>query len=350
MNISQIDKNFEIKSSLEKDDISFFSAEEEPFKIYGVFKEDDKFVRMPVDIAKSVSEGIYYLCDRTAGGRVRFKTDSAYVAIYAKIKPCCKMPHMAFTGSIGFDLYADDVFVKIFTPPMDLGHDGDSFESVIDMTDRKMRDITINMPLYSGVEELYIGLQKDAQISEASSYVNQKPVVYYGSSITQGGCASRPGTCYQAIISREFNYDYVNLGFSGNAKGELQMAEYIANLDMSMFVYDYDYNAPDEEHLEQTHERMFKMIREKHPYIPVIMMSKPVFIYNETNLKRRNIVETTYKNALANGDKNVYFLDGKALTELCGNEGTVDGAHPTDFGFASMARALIKVMKDIKID
>ena len=346
MDFAKVDENFKINSKIEKDDIKFYSIDEKPFKIYGVFRENDKYVRMPGEVAKKVSNGVFSLYHKTAGGRVKFKTNSSYVAIYAKITPCC-LSHMALTGSSGFDLYADGVFVKTFVPPFDIYWTDRIFEDIITLPENKMHEISINFPLYGSVEELHIGLQETADLCETSGYKNEKPIVYYGSSITQGGCASRPGTCYQAIVSRVFDCNYINLGFSGNAKGEVEMAEYIAGLDMSMFVYDYDYNAPDEEHLEQTHERMFKIIREKHPDIPIIMMSKPVFVYNETNLKRRNIVEVTYKNALANGDNNVYFLDGKALMKECENEGTVDGAHPTDFGFASMAHALIKVMENI---
>ena len=116
-----------------------------------------------------------------------------------------------------------------------------------------------------------------------------------------------------------------------------------------MFVYDYDHNAPSAEHLKATHEKMFKAIRECHPDMPIIMMSRPQHIQIKYVTDRRAIVENTYKNAIASGDKNVYFIDGLALTELCGNEGTVDNCHPTDYGFASMAQALIKVMEEIKL-
>ena len=203
--------------------------------------------------------------------------------------------------------------------------------------------------MYSDVKELYIGLQKDAVLKEAKPYKNTKPIVYYGSSVTQGGCASRPGMSYQAIISREFDYDYINLGFSGNGRAEDEIAEYISNLDMSVFVYDYDYNAPTPEYLEETHEKMFKTIREKQPDLPIIMMSRPKFFLNDRERKRRSIIETTYKNAISAGDKNVYFIDGEALTELCKDEGTVDGTHPTDFGFVSMANAVSKVLANINV-
>ena len=123
------------------------------------------------------------------------------------------------------------------------------FEDVLDYSERKMRSFVINFPLYTDVCELYLGLEESAKVEAAPDYEIKVPVVYYGSSITQGGCASRPGTSYQAIISRRLNCDYVNLGFSGNAKGEPAIAEYIAGLEMSVFVYDYDHNAPNPEHL-----------------------------------------------------------------------------------------------------
>lgn len=125
------------------------------------------------------------------------------------------------------------------------------------------------------------------------------------------------------------------------------MTGYIKGLEMSAFVYDYDYNAPTPEHLESTHERMFKAIRNKHSDIPVIIMSRPKNRLTEIEEKRLRIIEKTYKNAISAGDKNVYFLDGKRLTELCGEEGTVDGCHPTDFGFASIAKALGEVFGEI---
>ena len=154
---------------------------------------------------------------------------------------------------------------------------------------------------------------------------------------------------YQAIISRRFDYDYINLGFSGNAKAEDSIADYIKNLDMSLFVYDYDHNAPTVEHLANTHEKMFKAIREKHPLLPIIIMSRPKYYLTDEEKISRNIIETTYNNAVSAGDKNVYFIDGKALTRLCKDSGTVDNCHPTDFGFASMAKALSKVIADINI-
>ena len=90
-------------------------------------------------------------------------------------------------------------------------------------------------------------------------------------------------------------------------------------------------------------------MREKNPDLPVIIMSRPKHFLSDDEKERRSIIETTYLNAVSAGDKNVYFIDGAALTELCKDNGTVDNCHPTDFGFASIAKALSEVLKNIEI-
>lgn len=338
--IQEIDKNFAVAQTVEKDDMVFCNAAEKPFRVYGVFRENGKYRRMPAETARAVSEGVYELHANTAGGRVRFRTDSPYIAIHAEMENVCKMPHFALTGSAGFDLYVGNRYTKTFVPPIDTES---GYESIAEFDGTVMRDITIYFPLYSDVKELYIGVQREAALEEATPYRNEKPVVYYGSSITQGGCASRPGMSYQSILSRAHQCDYVNLGFSGNAKAEDEMIAYIKNLEMAAFVYDYDHNAPSVEHLQSTHEKMFLAVRRAQPQLPIMILSRPKAVLSAEERERRAVIETTYRNALEAGDKNVYFLDGGKLTAFCGNEGTVDGCHPTDYGFASMAKALEQV-------
>jgi len=340
--ISEIDVNFKVGASLKQEGLVFHNCMELPFRVYGVFRENGKFRRLPEAIAASVSEGVYALHAHTAGGRVRFVTDSDRIAISAELGAVGKMPHFALAGSAGFDMYADNVYVKTFVPPYDLTT---GYESILEFGTKTLREITINFPLYSEVKELYIGVSGDAVVEAASPYRNEKPVVYYGSSITQGGCASRPGMSYQSILSRRFHCDYVNLGFSGSAKAEKEIIAYLEQLEMSLFVYDYDHNAPTVEHLRNTHALMFQAIRNTHPEIPIIMMSRPKAILDAQEIERRRIIEETYQKAVSAGDKQVFFLDGADLTALCGNEGTVDGSHPTDFGFAAMAEAVGAVME-----
>ena len=347
-NIARIDKNFVVDTKIDKTDVRFYNVNEAPFKVYGVYHTGQQFVRMDSEVAKNVSEGVFGLHNHCAGGRVRFKTNSSYIAIHAKIPNSGKMPHFALTGSTGFDLYCkhgkDERYLTTFVPPFDIAG---GYEMVKEVGAGGMREYTINFPLYSSVKELYIGLAEGAKVEEASPYRDMPPIVYYGSSITQGGCASRPGTTYQAHITRWFNIDHINLGFSGSARGEDEIIDYIKGLNMSCFVLDYDHNAPTAEHLAATHEKMFKAVREAHPNIPIIIMPKPIYYVGEGEKPRQAIIKATYENAVKSGDKNVYFIESRDIMRYCGNEGTVDGCHPTDLGFYSMAKALKKVMKKI---
>ncbi len=341
--ITKIDKNFAVGGNIEREGCVFYSAEEKPFRLSGVFRENGRLRRMPKEVADSVSTGVAYLHTNNAGGRVCFKTDSPYVAICAHVDNIGRMCHFPLTGAAGFDMYVDGVFTKGFAPTYDVV---DRLEGIFDFNhDRKMREICINFPLYSGVREVFIGLDEKACVEAPTPYVNDKPIVYYGSSITQGGCASRPGMSYQAIVSRHFNCDYINLGFSGNARAEEPMYNYINGLDMSIFVYDYDHNANTPMDLEATHEKMFLAIREKHPELPIVIMQRPKFYLNRDEQMRNRILRQTYQNALDRGDKNVYFISNRELCALCQNEGTVDGCHPTDFGFMSMAKAVIDLFE-----
>jgi lysophospholipase L1-like esterase len=189
-----------------------------------------------------------------------------------------------------------------------------------------------------------------ASLSEwKGEYTHQKPIVFYGSSITQGGCASTPGGDYAGRVSRKFDADYINLGFSGSAKGEEAIMKYIASLDMSVFVYDYDYNAPDAEHLRKTHYAGYRTVREAQPELPIIMMSSPNYDNIGHNMaERRDVIAASYERALAEGDTNVYFVDGKEhFATFNADECTVDGIHPNDLGFHRMAEALGSVIKQI---
>lgn len=342
--IDKIDPNFEVKN-INEDTLNFFSALDAPFRIHGLISTRKGFARMPEETAMAVNEGIAALFRNTAGGRLRFRTDSPKVAIRAKMANIGKMPHFALTGAAGFDLYEDRIYRGTFVPPFDIT---DGYESMIALPGAKERDLTIHFPLYSDVVSLEIGLCDGAALSPAPDYSRKLPVVYYGSSITQGGCVSRPGNCYENIISRNLDCDHVNLGFSGSARGEDIMADYIAGLPMSIFVYDYDYNAPSVEHLQNTHASMFRRIRQKNPLLPIIMVSRPQPNPTAEELQRRDIIKSTYQDALASGDKNVYFIDGSAmLQQFGGDSGTVDNCHPNDLGFMCMARSIGNVVEEI---
>jgi len=348
------DQNLQVPTSIENLDVVMYSVRKKPFSIYGLYRplEEPEFKRLPDEVTKSVSDSLFSLGRATAGGRVRFCTDSPYIAIRATYDKVGKMPHFALTGSAGFDLYIDDPaigisrYCKSFVPPITIE---DSYESAITLTGKKLRYFTIHFPTYSNVRDLWVGVAPDATLGEGIPYRSMDPIVYYGSSITQGGCSSRPGNCYQNVISLRTNIDHINLGFSGNGKAEEVMARYMATLPMSAFVCDYDHNAPTPEYLRDTHLRLYQIIREKHPDIPYIMISKPDFVSPNSygvNINRRHVVIDTFHYAREHGDTNAYYIDGAGIFRGPYSEmATVDGCHPNDLGFALMADAIENELK-----
>ena len=351
--IEKIDKNLAVGATINKEGLVFYNALEAPFKIYGIYMHGGRFRRMPEEVAAQVSQGVLGLHACTAGGRLRFKTNSSAIALCVKMPNIYQGAHFALSGSSGFDLYEEtDEGVRYFKTFMPKVGMQEGYESLLDFEElnlltpefksdpKKVRTYLIHFPTYSSVSELHIGIKEGAILEAAEEYKYTKPFVVYGSSITQGGCASRSGNAYPSILSRRFSCDHINLGFSGSAKAEDAMIEYLSGLDMSFFIYDYDHNANDNEHYAQTHEKLFKSVRTAHPDIPILILTRPRYYLNSVGVTRREIALKTYENALAAGDKRVWFMDGKQLMTLCKDEGTVDNCHPTDFGFHSMAKAI----------
>lgn len=362
MKIKDIDKNFSRLKSISEPDILLANVKNKPFEIYGLLTSNPdgaEYRRVPKDIAEKVSPEVAKLAANTAGGRVRFSTNSEYIAIRAKYDDFSLLSNMTLIASNGFDLYqtvnGKDTFIRAFAPPTEMLFNGaKEYEDIIYVNNpnEEMLSYTIHFPLYHDVRSLEIGVKSNADIDRGVSYINSKPVVYYGSSITQGGCASHPGNSYENIISSLTNTNHVNLGFSGSARGEKEIAEYIASLDMSVFVCDYDYNATSSIELKERHEPFFKIIRQAHPDIPIILISNPNPSYSPKEERRRATILETYNNALAAGDKNVYFIDGEKFfpKEFFGCY-TVDSVHPNDAGFIHMANRIGKdVAKALNID
>ncbi|MBR4058816.1 MAG: hypothetical protein IKK03_03145 [Lachnospiraceae bacterium] len=349
------DPNLFVNSEVVQEDVVWYDASEKPFCVYGFDRgEKDLFsCRIPEGIAKDIRPGILGMRAYAAGGRIRFGTDSSYILIRAEygngnvpsICSCC-LTH-------GFDLYCCDMqgherFCHLFRVPSLF--DQESFTSLYKRRDKsETAYYTLNFPCFSEVSKLYIGLQKGSILTQGIDYINAKPVVFYGSSLTHGAAASRPGNTYTAFISQKYNLNYVNLGFAGNAKGDELMAKYIAGKEMSAFVCEYDHNAKSVEELRNTHYHFYEVFREYQKDVPFIMMSRPSFHHNPEGIgKMRSIIKESYEKAKANGDKNVYFIDGETLFEgdyvlSC----TSDGVHPNDLGFYRMAKGISQVLEDI---
>ncbi|MDD4689037.1 MAG: SGNH/GDSL hydrolase family protein [Eubacteriales bacterium] len=346
MNYEQL----KFETEIEKDDLVFYDLRSGAFDVYGLYdyRNQDAFIRMPQEVADTVNEGVAHIHRESAGGRIRFASDSPYLAIkieYEQVEPKIQA---AMNRQAGCDVYVHTEFgfdfITCITPS---DHEKEGFAKCYDFGEKKMRSFTINMPFHGHVKNLYIGLSQDAVIGEGKKYINEKPVVFYGSSITQGASASRPGNTYENIISLRMNLNYTNLGFAGNAFGELTMAEYIKTLDMSAFVSDYDHNAPDPQHLLETHKRLYDIVRSENPKLPYIMATRPYFKSDDLDcIRRREIVLETYHKAIAAGDRNVYFVDGESYftadeMPFCSS----DCVHPNDYALMKMANTIEPVIK-----
>lgn len=354
MRVEEYDSNLKVESSIQRDGLIWFDVRKAPFQLYGLYDAQDAslpFHRLPLDVAEHTNPGVAGLNFHTAGGRVRFSTDSPYIAIRCEMRDPLKnvlMPHMAPSGIQGFDLWKAkengmEDFYCAFLPPWNL--EGDTFEGVRENLPAGVSNYTLNFPLYGTCKNLYIGVKEGSVLTEGRPYRDSAPIVYYGSSITQGGCASRPGSAYENYVSAKYNVDYINFGFSGSSKGEVAMVNHMASLDMSIFVCDYDHNAPTLEHLQATLPNVYQTIRAAHPDIPYIFMSSPGM---DLGAPRRDYIRSVYQAAVDAGDQNVYFIDGEKIYEgefyrAC----TVDGCHPTDLGFYRMYQALDRVLCDL---
>lgn len=326
-----------------------YDIKDMPLSVHGApfWKEEKTLRRLPRELMEELPH-LSFFGRRCPGARVRFKTDSKNIRIrfeFEKADPDAGMSMFACLAAnvlIGDEKYGE--FLGIICPP----HCGETVADGILEKSGNMDSVTIYLPRNEVIKSFEIYIDEGAQILPPDPYKYEKPVVFYGSSITEGGCCCNIINAYASILSRHLSFDYINLGFSGNAKGEPQMAEFIKGLDMSVFVYDYDHNADSPELLKATHEPFFKVIRKANPDLPVIMMTRPKNNYTQEEKQRREIVKTTYLNAVESGDKNVYFIDGETFFgKADGNSCLIDGLHPNDLGFHRMAEKIEPLLKEI---
>ncbi|MDP4117312.1 MAG: SGNH/GDSL hydrolase family protein, partial [Bacteroidota bacterium] len=202
------------------------------------------------------------------------------------------------------------------------------------------------LPLYNGVRDLKIGISNNSSLKKDSIFESKKPIVFYGTSITQGGCASRPGNCHTSLLLRHLNRPVINLGFSGNGKMEPEMIQLISELDASLYIIDCHKNMK----VEEVKERMEPAIRE----LRIKHSDTPIMVIEETNINNiypseRGIITTgIIKKLIKEGFTKLYYLPGNNLLGH-DSEGTVDTIHPNDLGFSRFAVEIEKFIKQNKI-
>jgi len=299
--------------------------------------------RLPARLQDKVRGEVWRIGTYPSGGRIRFASDTAALAVRARWETPGNMHNMCAIGRMGIDLFMDG---KAWLPvwPEEAGEREFVF---FGGAEAKMREFTLHLPLYHAVNVLAVGFTPGAKINPPAPFVVEKPVAFYGSSITQGGCATRPGMSYQAILSRMLNIDFVNLGFSGQGRGEPEMAQAFAEIDASVFVVDFAQNCPTVEELDERYAPFLETVRAAHPDVPIICIT-PIFSTREVsaderlaqNPAKREVIRRAVTERQEAGDANITLVEGLSLLGETEGHATVDGSHPSDLGFNLMAGRL----------
>jgi GDSL-like Lipase/Acylhydrolase family/N-terminus of Esterase_SGNH_hydro-type len=311
--------------------------------------------RLPSEAEGVVRDAVWWLSHDSAGLSVRFTTDSPVVAArWSLRKDSLDMFHMPSTGVSGLDLYAkhngDWRWVAMGRPEKQNGNE----KTLVSLAPAGVHEYLLYLPLYNGIGSLEIGIKPDATLHKAPAYQESraKPVLFWGTSILQGGCASRPGMAYPSIIGRRLQRDVINLGFSGNGKMDPELVQMIAKLDVSAYVIDCGPNMTPPLIAERT-EPLVKTLRAAHPQTPIVLVENihyqdGWFIESKraSYVNKNAELKAAYDRLRSQGIRGLYYIP---CDDLFGNdsEATVDGVHATDLGFMRMADVIEPVLRRI---
>lgn len=314
------------------------------------------FDRLPTKAEKSVRAAVWNLSRDSAGMLARFETDSPAVhARYTLRTANLAMPHMPATGVSGLDLYARD------------GQGRDRWLAVARPTAQKVeaplvagvdpaegpgrRLYTVYLPLYNGVETLEIGVEQKASFVPVPPR-RERPVLFYGTSIMHGACASRPGMAIPAIVGRRLGVPVINLGFSGNGVMEPEVGALLAELDPCVYAIDCLPNMGAEQVAERA-EPLVRQLRQAHPDTPILLVEDRTYTYapflksaRDRHAGSRAALRKTYERLTAAGVRHLSYLEGAALLGDDG-EAATDGSHPSDLGMVRYADAYERALRPL---
>jgi lysophospholipase L1-like esterase len=337
--------------------LAWHQPDQAPFRLSGFawYAQDKVYRRLPVKPADPLPPGVESLANHTAGGQVSFITNSKALKLKAELAGAAGMDHMAATGACGFDVYVGPPGRQHFCGTTRFGLAQNAYEVfVFQHAQALLRNFTINFPLYQGVRSFKIGLDPEAQIKAPPPYALPRPVVVYGTSITQGGCASRPGMAYTNILSRRLNAEVINQGFSGSGQGEPEVARTIAAIpDPALLVIDCEANCGDGR-LQERLPNFIGILRAAHRDTPILIVSRIRFagdlVHKQAEASRKKLElfqRRLVERARRQVDRHIYFMSGLELLGDDETECTVDGVHATDLGFYRMAGALEPVIRKL---
>lgn len=363
-----------LRKPIDEEGLKWHLPFEAPFRFSGLnwFEQYPKYERIPSEILPQEATrfqcgekkvlprekwGVPFLAKIPTGAQIQFRSDTACVYVDVIAGESSNGDNISLIGSNGYDLYfeGDDGLWRLAGVSR-IDRDKKEFRQSLTngSLTRKMRSFLLNFPLYCGVESIAIGLSDDAIIEPPKPWSDTRPIVWYGTSITQGGCASHPGLAATNILSRIRNQPVYNFGFSGNGCGEPEMAEIIASVENpAIFIIDNCWNIGTIEELNLTLPPFIDIIRARHPKTPIYLMSGTPGAANfEGHLRNpgcrpnmKDILKDEVTKRLKAGDDSIYFIDGETLIGEDFWDCVVDMVHLSDKGFIRQARNLAPLLK-----
>ena len=307
------------------------------------------FDRFPAEAEKTVPPKVWSLSRDSAGMMVRFKTNATSLHVHVKVmKETLGLPHMPATGVSGIDFYARDdagkwKWVMVTKPTAQ-----EMSLAVINGLAPGSREYAAYLPLYNGVDQLEIGVPKGAAFEGLTP--REKPVVFYGTSITHGACASRPGMVHTAILGRRLDRPVLNLGFSGNGKMDASVGEYLTQIDASVYVIDC---LPNMGPADVTAKcvPLVHQLRSAKPATPIVLVEDRRFTNDwitpakaKFHTDNHAALKAAFESLQAENVRNLYYIEGDALYGT-DSEGATDASHANDLGFMRQADIFEPVLR-----
>lgn len=318
-----------------------------------------RYQRLPDSLKNKVKRpDLFYLGQHSAGMALRFASDSPFISVKWHSLFKSLMNHQTPTGTRGLDLYSlqpDGTWTFMNSARPDINNNNTAARVISNM-DPVMREYLLYLPLYDGIDSIYIGTATGSafKLPEVNLPEVRKPIVMYGTSILQGGCANRPGMAHTNILERRLNREVINLGFSGNGQLDLEIADVIAAIpDPGLIVLDCVPNL-NVEQIDTLLTPFFEIIRNAHPDVPVLFIEDPYYPHCRFDHHAHNKVYTLnavwkkHYDQLAAKHKNLHYLTADSMIGL-DNEATVDGTHFTDLGFIRYADLLEPILRRLTL-
>ncbi|MBX3412626.1 MAG: SGNH/GDSL hydrolase family protein [Pirellulales bacterium] len=326
-----------------------------PIEGQGWSETKSPYDRLPAKAEGKVRDAVWNLSRHSAGIAARLVTDATSIQVrWTLTSDKLAMPHMAATGVSGVDLYVRDEQDHWRWLACGAPNAPSNTVQLVSGIPAGTREYLLYLPLYNGVSSVEVGVPEGTTLAAgpARAEGHAKPLVFYGTSITHGACASRPGMCHPAILGRRFDRPVINLGFSGNGRMEPEVAELLAEIDAGVYILDCLPNIGAEEVLVRT-KPCVEILRKAHPETPIVLVEdrsySDAFLVtgkHERNRTSREALRKMFDELKSAGDENLYYLEGDKLLGD-DNEGTVDSSHPTDLGFMRHADAFEEVLGPI---